>query len=454
MNQLKLLAKNIIKSPVLLVFVIICALLLPTSINTMSVAFRSAIALAVGIDINEQDEVELLVAINVSSTTESLVENSKVLSATGKTIGDAFTNLNTMFGRSVKLQHTRFVMIGKRVSEQNLSHVLDRLVRTSKMRNTVQLVFCPDSIVDMFSIGTQLKKTTGIKLNEIVCYLQNDSTTSVNSNIDAFYKGYYNPSKISKINLISLSDDYTKGVSATTDVGASSSSEAGGESGGNPSSQNGSSSSGGGASSSSSSSNGADNSGLSNSGNSSGGGDVVKKFVSNRGEMAIFKEGKLVKTLDKELSNGINWLSTDYNPKDLFVRVPKANILKNATINFDILSKKVAIETFFYKNIPFLSAQVVISLDIDEIISDDRIVELKYDVMDDSVRTAIGGTIREQIAKASKLAKDENLDLFELNNIFYQKNYKDYINYLKNGHNEQDILQNTQISVDVSIKIV
>lgn len=444
MNQLKLLAKNIIKSPVLLVFVIICALLLPTSINTMSVAFRSAIALAVGIDINAQDEVELLVAINVSSTTESLVENSKVLSATGKTIGDAFTNLNTMFGRSVKLQHTRFVMIGKRVAEQNLSQVLDRLVRTSKMRNTVQLVFCPDSIVDMFSIGTQLKKTTGIKLNEIVCYLQNDSTTSVNSNIDAFYKGYYNPSKISKLNLISLSDDYTQGVSATTDVGASSSSEAGGEgSGGGSASQNGSSGSG-----------GENSGGSSSSGNSGGEGEPSKKFVSNRGELAIFKEGKLVKTLNKELSNGINWLSTDYNPKDLFVRVPKANILKNATINFDILSKKVAIETFFYKNIPFLSAQIVISLDIDEIISDDRIIELKYDVMDDNVKTAIGGTIREQISTAFKLGKNENLDLFELNNIFYQKNYKDYINYLKNGHNEQDILQNTQISVDISIKIV
>ena len=401
----------------------------------MSVAFRSAIALAVGIDINEQDEIELLVAINVSSPTESLIENSKVLSATGKTIGDAFTNLNTMFGRSVKLQHTRFVMIGKRVAEQNLSQVLDRLVRTSKMRNTVQLVFCPDSIVDMFSIGTQLKKTTGIKLNEIVCYLQNDSTTSVNSNIDAFYKGYYNPSKISKLNLIALSEDYNQGVSATTDVGVNSSS--GDNSAGD--SEN-------------------SNAQASNSGSEGAGGQgangASKKFVSNKGEFAIFKEGKLVTTLDKDLSDGINWLSNDYSPKDLFVRVPKANVLKNATINFDILNKKVALETFFYKNIPFLSAQVVISLDIDEIISDGRIVELKYDVMDDTVKTIIGDTIREKIARASKLGKGENLDLFELNNIFYQRNYKDYIKYLKNGHSEEDVLQNTQISVDISIKIV
>lgn len=429
MKELKNLFKNIFKSPVILVFVLICAFMLPNSINTMSIAFRSAIAVAIGIDKNTENKIVLQVAINISSASDSLAENNKVLSATGDTVGEALTSLNLMFGRSVKLGHTRFVMIGSKISAENVSVFIDRLIRTNKIRNTVQLVYCPNDIDEMFNMGIKLKSVTGIKLSDIVCHQQTNSTTSFSSNIDSFFKGYFSPSGISKINMISISEDYTQGVSTTYDVGSSSSSDGGSEAG-----------AGGGESA--------------EGGTSSSESVVSNKFISNRGKIAIYSSGVLQTVLDEELSSGVNWLSKDYIPQGLLVKVDNTGKLKNSIINFDILNKNVELETFFFKNIPIMSAKILVSLSIDEIISENgNKVPLSYDMIDEGVKNSIGRTIRNKISKVSTEAKKSKLDLFEINNIFYNSNYYEYTKLLQEGLKKEDFIENTQISVDIEINI-
>lgn len=418
--------KSIIKSPIILAFVFVCVFLLPASINLSSIAFRSAIAVAIGIDVNNNDLFELQVAINVSSTSDSLAENSKVLSATGKTVGDAFSNLNMLFGRSVKLGHTRFVMIGNKISQLDIAKFLDRLIRTNKIRNTVQLVYCPDPIDKMFNVGVQLKSATGIKLSEIVCHQQSDSTTSIYSNIDSFFKGYLSPSGISKINTVHISDDYTKGISATADVGSEQ--KAQGEA----------SQSGGGESASG--------------GTKGASGGTQQEFISNTGDIAVYKNGLLKTVLSGDSKRGVNWISSDYNPKDLFVVVDEGTN-KQMSLNFDIISKQVSVESFFYKGLPFVSAQIVVQLDIDEIIANHEI-ELNKSIVNEHVKDCIGKTIRRHISCASQVAKSEKLDLFNLNDIFYQKNYSDYKKYLAGGKNADDIIEETSVAVNIEIKVI
>ena len=419
MEKLKKTAKFVFKSPILLIFSLICVFMLPTSINTLSVAFRSAIAVAVGIDLNEENKTEIYVAINSSPTSESLAETNHIFCSSGETVGDAFTNLNLTFGRDIKLGHTRFVMIGEKISQQDIVILLDRLVRTSKMRNTVQLIYCPNSIKQMFEIGSKMGNTSGLKLSEIVCHQQNNSTTSIDSNIDSFYKGFLSPSGVSRLNMVKLTNDYTKGINANTD----------GSSGGE------------------SSSSGEQN-------ESHSGGEQKQDYVSNRGEIAIFKDGVLKFTLNEEMSSGLNWLNNNFNSKELLVMVNNSSQIDNAIINFDILNKFVRCKSFFYKNIPFLSVQILISLTIDEIISDNAKKDLRYSMLDDSVKSDIGNTIRGQVAKVVNFAKQEKVDIYELNNMFYKNNYYEYKEYLKNGNTKDDIIENTNISVDIEIKII
>ncbi len=419
MEKLKKTAKFIFKSPILLIFSLICVFMLPNSINTLSEAFRSAIAVAVGIDLNEENKTEIYVAINSSPTSESLAETNHIFCSSGETVGDAFTNLNLTFGRDIKLGHTRFVMIGEKISQQDIVILLDRLVRTSKMRNTVQLIYCPNSIKQMFEIGSKMGNTSGLKLSEIVCHQQNNSTTSIDSNIDSFYKGFLSPSGVSRLNMVKLTNDYTKGINANTD----------GSSGGE------------------SSSSGEQN-------ESHSGGEQKQDYVSNRGEIAIFKDGVLKFTLNEEMSSGLNWLNNNFNSKELLVMVNNSSQIDNAIINFDILNKFVRCKSFFYKNMPFLSVQILISLTIDEIISDNVKKDLRYSMLDDSVKSDIGNTIRGQVAKVVNFAKQEKVDIYELNNMFYKNNYYEYKEYLKNGNTKDDIIENTNISVDIEIKII
>jgi len=428
MKQAKKFFKSVFKSPVLLIFAIICFTLLPSAINRNSISFRSAIVTAVGIDMNENSDIVIYSEISISSVSESLAENSKILSASGKTVGDAFANLNLIFGRKLKLGHTRFVLIGSTISQQNVTSLLDRLIRTNKIRNIVQLIYCSSSVEEMLNTGVELKKETGLRLSDILCHQQETSTTSLNSNIDSFYKGYFSQGGISKINAVNLTSEQMQGVSSTAIVQK--------EQSGNAQSQTNESNMGG----------SSENKASSNDGS---------KFISNRGEVAIFKDGKLEVVLDEFVSQGLDWLSGDYSPKEILVPVSSDKRLKGASINFDILNKKVFTETFFYKKMPFMSVKILISLDIDEIVDiDEKNIEINYDLVGEEIKRDIGKVIRQQISLATKESKRLKLDILKLNDIFYANNYNDYMEYIRMGNTLEDIIENTQISVDVEIKII
>lgn len=440
------LLKRIIKSPILLIFALVCAFLLPSAINRSSIAFRSAIALALGIDMNEQDEVVLYTAISVPATNESLTENSKIMVSSGRTLSDAFANLRLMYGRDIKLGHTRFVMIGSKISQNNVTSMLDSLIRTNRIRNVVQLIYCPSDIGDMFNVGVKINSATGIKLSDIISHQQNASTTYVNSNIDSFYKGYFSESKISKINAVLLTPDATQGISSNVNESESSDSQSGESSGSEQVTKQ---------------ENSAENGGVEKTGQSQGDtkpesseSSVQDLHISNRGRLAIFEDGVLKTVLSEDVSRGVNWLLQDYNPKELLVEVDNVKRLGKAKMGFDILSKRVQIESFFHKGIPFVSAKIIISLDLDEIIADEKNIEISHSIIDDNVKSDIGREIRKQIASAVKVSKEQKLDIFDLNDIFNQNNHKEYNNYIKQGNSIYDLVENTQIVAEVEIKII
>lgn len=430
----------------LLVFVLVCVFLLPTAINMSSIAFRSAIALALGVDVNENDEVILYTAISVPATNESLSENSKIMVSSGATLGDAFANLRLMYGRAVRLGHVRFVLIGSKISNQNVTSMLDSLIRTNRIRNVVQLIYCPSDIGDMFNVGVKINSATGIKLSDIISHQQNASTTYVNSNIDAFYKGYFSESKISKINAVLLTPDATQGISSNVNESESKDKQAGQSSGSEQITKQ---------------EDASEKGGVEKTGQSQG--DTLPEssdtsvqdlHISNRGRLAIYENGTFRTLLTEDVSRGVNWLSQDFNPKELLVSVEKVSKLGNVQMGFDILSKRVNMETFFYKGVPFLSAKVIISLDLDEIISNEKNIEISHEIIDDNVKSSIGRAIRRQIAGAVKQSKQLKLDFFEINDIFNKNNHKEYIEYIKQGNSIYDFLEKAQIFTEIEVKII
>lgn len=432
MKELIIKIKNFFKVPMLLVFVIICFMFLPKSINMRSAVFRSAIVVAFGIDINEENDYVINAAINVSATAESLSENTKLISATGKTISDAISTLGTQFGRPIRFGHTRFVLIGTNLAKQNVAVALDGIIRTNKMRDTVQLVLCDAKVEDMLNVGIEIKNKTGIKMSEIITYQSKFSTTTMDSNVDSFYKGYFSEAGISKINCIRLTDDFSKGITPDAALG-----EIGGGEGGESSSQ----------SAGGSSAGQDETSGQSNE-------KSKKKYLSNTGEVAVFKNGVFQSIIPNEVVNGTYWINTSHMPQKLSVEVSN-EYLDKANIYFYVLDKTVSKEVFFYKEIPMLSVKLDITLGIDEILNkNNKITPLSTDVVDQEVKCAIGREVRRQTGMALNYGKVNKLDILELNEIFYLKKYKEYASYISDGHSTLDFLDNMQMSIEVRVEVI
>ena len=415
----------------LIVFTIICFMFLPKAINMRSAVFRSAIVVAFGIDTNENDDFVINAAVNVSATAESLSENTKLISATGKSVSDAISTLAIQFGRPIRFGHTRFVLIGNNLAKQNVAVALDGIIRTNKMRDTVQLIMCDAPVEDMLNVGIEIKNKTGIKMSEIITYQSKFSTTTMDSNVDSFYKGYFSSSGISKLNCIRLTDDFSKGITPDAALGEIKASEGEGQS----------SQSAGGSSAGSDETSGQSN-------------KRTKKYLSNTGEVAVFKDGVLQSIIQDDVVGGTYWINSAHFPQKLSVNVSN-KYLNDSKIHFYVLEKTVSKEVFFYKNIPMVSAKINVTLGIDEIINkDNKITPLSTDVVDQDVKCSIGREIRRQTGEALIYGKENDLDVLELNEIFYLNKYKEYKNYLDQGHSTIDFIKNAQVSMEVRVEVI
>lgn len=403
----------------LAVFVIICLTLLPNAVNMESAVFRSAIVVGFGMDYSEQNGYEIHAAINVSATDESLSENTKLVSATGGSVSEAISHLSVQFGRAIKFGHTRYLLVGRKLAEQNLAVIIDGIIRTNKMRDTVQLVLCDSSIVEMLNAGIEIKNKTGIKLSDIITYKSKFSTVAMDSNVDTFYKGYFSGSGISKIGCVSLTDDLTKGITPEASLGDATSPvapDAGNE-------------------------------------DSKSGGEQKKKYISSIGEIAIFKNGRLVDIVDEKIADGSQWIHSSFLPKKLDIDVSNEE-LKDARVFFYVLEKSVSTDVFFYKNIPMMTAKIDVTLGIDEILTaNGEIIPLNQDIVDQDVKCQIGRKIREETASVQQYAQNSGYDILELNEMFYFSAYKQYMDYLKNSSPER-FLQDVQISIDVRVEVI
>lgn len=429
MQKLKNFFKKTFKTPMLIVFTLICLMFLPNAINLKSVGFRSAIVVALGIDTTPDNKIKVDAVVNIPSLDESLSENSKVISAQGETINDGLSNLTTHYGRAMRLGHIKFILISQELAKKDLPNILDRLVRSYSIRNTVQLLMSKNQVSEVFDFAIKMETQSSVKVSEIIGHQQEYSTTNLDSNVDSFYKGYLSKSKISKLNCISLVNKADEGIGNSQEIGEKEQSQQGGE----------------GITESTSSQK--NNSGSGEQGNK-------EKYISNVGEIALFYNGKLQKIIPIDVVEGINWIEGTHLPKKLFVQLKDDNDLNNAKVFFHLVKKNVVLDSFFYKNKPVLSASIRLSIDTDEITNSNKIVPITQDYIDIQIKDAIANEIRSQVCKSVNYAKENNFDLFELNDIFYLNNYKEYMKYIENNRTKENLIEDTLINVEVSVKIV
>ena len=254
---------------------------------------KTAIVMAVGID-REEDTfiVTSQIAIPQSSKQGNASETVQLVSR-GKTVADAFEEINVKTGWYPKLVFCRLIILGEKTAQRNVFDALDFFLLDEYLTDNCLLATCDGLAKDLLNVTALVDPSGSVAMQKVLSPHAQRVGSVLPSTLREFSIGYFSDARSGFLPLLKTQPQQEQ-------VG-----ENGGEK--NTSSDSSSSSSSSSSSDSSSSSNGSDSSeGSAQSGQSESGGSKsgasgqTDKPVFSASETALFVGGKRVGLLSKD----------------------------------------------------------------------------------------------------------------------------------------------------------
>lgn len=130
-----------------------------------------AIVTAIGLDLTESDEIHLSLQVAIPSklgssgpTGGSSEKSTFVISETGSTISEAFSNIQGKLSRTIFFSQSRIVIIGEELAKKSVSHVIDFQTRYAEPRINSFIMFTKGKA---FNIIKSMPKFESISAEEI-----------------------------------------------------------------------------------------------------------------------------------------------------------------------------------------------------------------------------------------------------------------------------------------------
>ena len=412
MQIIKKMFKKISNNFILYYFFVLLLIFVPKALTLPSLSFRTAIVTAVGVD-QKDDKIEVSILTLSQLGQGDNKEQNKLVSATGERVSDAMGLIELRLGRKIQMGHVKFVLLSEQLAQNDLSNLVDSFIRTSKISNSVTLVICKDSAKDLLSAANKLSQNSSYNLSEIISNDYNDTFTKETS-IDYFFKGYFSPNKISSLGYISMTDNESDGI-PVGEGGETEQQES-------PPKQEGAEAQ-----------------------------KPSKNNIEFNRENVIFKNGKMLRVLDKKEMDGLNWISTESTHQYITLKnytEPEQN-LEDATITIEVVEKFVRDEVKFEKNIPSITFYIVLELNILEIIQQNDNIS-NYDIkMTSKLLQAISDTAKKQFCYAINKLKTDNTDIVNAYQLLNSKKHKQFQKMLKNLQNPEEYLKYIHFKMDI-----
>ncbi len=247
---------------------------------------KTAIVMAVGIDREDKEFIiTSQIAIPQSSKQGKAAESVQIVSR-GKTVADAFEEINAKTGWYPKLVFCNLILIGNTAAKQNVFDALDYFLRDEYLSDNCLVATCEGYAADFLNTTALVDPSGSIAMEKVLSAHAERVGTVLPTTLREFSIGYFSDSRSGFMPILKTQPQQEK-------IGNTPSSDK------NSSSSNDSSSS----SSSSQSSSGQDSSQGGNKGGGQGGNQSKQndnKPVFSASETALFVEGKHVATLTRE----------------------------------------------------------------------------------------------------------------------------------------------------------
>ncbi len=393
---------------------------------------KTAIVMAAGIDREGEDFIlTSQIAIPQSSKQGKATEAVQLVSR-GKTVAEAFEEINAKTGWYPKLVFIKLVVLGEKAAKENVFDALDFFLRDEYLTDDCQLAVCEGLAKDMLNISPLVDPSSGVAISKVLSPHAERVGTVLPMNLKDFAIDYFGDSRSGLLPVLKKEEQQEK-------IG-SEQGGAGGQSGGGSSQGSGESS--GGQGSAGGASGGESGEAGGSGGQEKSGEAPPEKPVFSAKRTALFYRGKWVDTLTEEETFAV-----------------QAATGKLQLANYSVAVDGGSCSLIIKRNLPSLRLQVGKDgrgqLDIQIVLvagtadfSKSQDLESTKDAgsIPDGVFFAASKALSATLTTAFEKAKRADCDIFGLQERLIK--YKSR----KLGQFQESLLDNTSLSVRVSFE--
>ena len=169
----------------------------------------------------------------------------------------------------------------------------------------------------------------------------------------------------------------------------------------------------------------------------------------------VFFRGKKIARLNKDQTEGINWLSK----KALFHSFTLENIggyyFKDSKVSLSLKNQKIKIKSKFDSN-PTMDVKIDANFTLVEVMrSDIPLIAGKHDHVERSelLSKKINDFIEKQVRDAFETGKEKDADVFNFVPYFFKFHNKQYNKYMSTGRKVTDLLKDIELKLDIKTDV-
>ena len=246
---------------------------------------KTAIVMAVGVD-KEEDEFVLTSQIAMPQAGQQKSSQAVQLVSKGKTVAEAFEQINAKTGWYPKLVFCELILLGEKTAQENVFDALDFFLLDEYLADDCQVAVCKGLARDILNTSALVDPSSGVAISKILSPHAERVGSVHPVNLKDFSIGHFGDSRSAMLPILKTEPQQEKINSSSTPSNSSSAESGGqGEQGGQNGKQNSSQSSGQGG---------------------QGSGEEKNKPVFSARETALFVYGKWRETLNEEETFAVN----------------------------------------------------------------------------------------------------------------------------------------------------
>lgn len=391
------------------IFLIILAITVP-EITRPAMSQTEAIVTMLSIDKHGEN---IRVATNVLTPASEKKANYEVYLGEGETLDEAIENVSLAIGKSMGFAQCEIMAFGDTISEEGVISSLDFMTRTRKVGRNAMLINFSGELEEFAQSIVNLNVEKALAIENIMNF-DKRFVLSTESNIDAFYRGYFSEISLGLMPKIKLETESSNNAIEVQEssVGGGSSAEPG----------------------------------------SGGSGQGEKKYILNDGTTSIFKNGKKTIEITPSEMRELNIFLNRSQEGTVKVEGVTDDLYTDATVILHLSNKSINYKPYFIENKPVYSMEVELTVMVEQV--DDKnpnkkMLRRNKEFLTDALVDKLTKKVENVGKDAVRFCQDNKVDLLRVYEQFYRKRYYEFEEYYKT--NREDYLNN--IEYDIKVKV-